>query len=190
MTMTDPQPPLAVRPPESPLASIYREIEAAISAKLYYLALAVSVSLPDICATLEGHAPTSWKTYKQWFRDNASGSFANFGADECYELRCGVVHNARFMGGKAKQSRFDKLIFMPAGSPVQIHDAVMSGVAGSAETVLIMDASKFCEAMIAAARAWEVKSLEVDAVQRNMNDVVRLRPLGIDPWASGLPVIA
>ncbi len=38
-------------PPE--LEAIFREIEKALEAKLYYLAMAVSLSIPDICACLE-----------------------------------------------------------------------------------------------------------------------------------------
>ena len=35
------------------ITAILREIERAIEAKLYYLAIAVSLSVPDICACLE-----------------------------------------------------------------------------------------------------------------------------------------
>ena len=173
--------------PESPLASIYREIEQALAARLYYLAIASTVSLPDICATLEGKSPVYWKTYKTWFQDNASPYFRHFGADECYELRCGVVHNARFMGGKEKLSRFRKIIFTPPEAKVRIHDAP-STING--ETILNMDAGMFCNSMIDAARRWEMSNIGNSIVAENMEHVVRLRPNGLSPHVVGIPVIA
>ena len=176
--------------PESPLASIYREIEQALAANLYYLAIAVTVSIPDICATLEGKAPTDWNTYKTWFRENAGDRFTNFGEDECYELRCGVVHNAKLMGGKVKRSKYDRIILTPPNSLALIHDGVMSNIGGLTETVLCMDVTMLCEAMIAAARAWERANERNETVSNNMANVVRLRPEGLDPYIVGIGVIS
>lgn len=175
---------------ESPLASIYREIEQALAANLYYLAIAVTVSLPDICATLEGKAPTNWETYKTWFRDNAAKRFTNFGEHECYELRCGVVHNARLMGGKDKRSGFDKIVFTPPSSPFKIHDSVSRDNSGIKESALLMDTVSFCSEMIDAAREWETTHASNPVVRANMEHIVRLRPNGVSPHIVGIPVVA
>lgn len=176
----------------SPLMSIYTEIEGALNAHLYYVALSVSVAFPDICASLEGKAPTNWQTYKDWFNANAAHRFRSFGADECYELRCGVVHQARFSGAsKKKHSSFDVMFFtLPNRQQIQIGEMVAQNIGGRPEKVLSMSLVDFCQKMVASARAWE-SSKENDAtVQSNMQNLVRVRPFGLPPYIKGVPVIA
>ncbi|MGX1745036.1 MULTISPECIES: hypothetical protein [unclassified Brevundimonas] len=178
-----PPPVPAVAP--NALEQIFAEIEATVNAGLFYAALSITVSIPDICCTLEGKAPVNWETYKAWFRENVR-RYQNFGADECWEMRCGVVHNARLMGGKDKRSDFDRILFTPPGSPFQLHDSVteMHG-----ERILYMAAVPFCHEIVADARAWAARNAANDAVLANLPNVVRLRPNGYGQHIVGAPVI-
>ncbi len=172
------------------MESIYEQIDAALSANLYFLAISATVSLPDICATLATGKHTTALEYKEWFRENASHLFKNFGEDECYEVRCGVVHSARMMGGKHKYSRYDRVLFVPPGSRMTFHDSVLGNRDGPGECAVMMDAAKFCRAMIGAARAWEKTQAGNDAFRASLDKVVRVRSKGLDPFISGFPVIA
>jgi hypothetical protein len=50
---------------------ILREIERALVLQLYYLAVAMCLTLPDICAALEADdGETSGARYKAWYNTN------------------------------------------------------------------------------------------------------------------------
>ena len=176
----------------SPLEQIYAEIDQAISAGLYYIAIVVTTSLPDVCSALEGNVPTSWKTYKTWFRENVGDNLSPFGEHECYELRCGVMHQARFMGAaKDKWSDYDALFFtLPNKAGFVIDRGTMQDIGGDSRRVLAMELVGFCRVMINSARQWENRKKSDADVQIRMNNVARIRPEGLTPYIIGLPVFA
>ena len=174
----------------SPLEPIFAEIRKALEAGLWYSAIAVASALPDICATLEGAGRTNWKTYKKWFEENAADKFSNFGMHECYELRCGVLHNGKFQGAIDKHSNFDGVLFTPPGATLTVHDSVTSNIGNLTGTYLMMGVEPFCESMIEAASEWLASNEENETVRNNLNNLVRLRPAGYPPLIVGAPVVA
>jgi hypothetical protein len=81
-------------PPE--LAAILNEIEKALEQKLYYLAIAVSLSIPDICARLELDKDEDPKQggvlYCKWADTNIGERFTTIEGRDLYRFRCGVLH--------------------------------------------------------------------------------------------------
>src|ERR1700742_1557303 len=98
-------------PPE--LDAILHEIEKALDAKLYYLAIAVALSVPDICACLEFDPDRPrWanrETYAGWCDAHLSVCFNNLDGNELYNLRGGVLHKGRLEHQKAK---FNRVMFL------------------------------------------------------------------------------
>src|SRR3954462_740304 len=88
------------------LSSILAEIEKALDAGLHYAALVIALSIPDICSSLAA-APTTdpdalrhnrkrqRKRYKEWFDEHLARQLFDLSADDCYSMRCGVVHQGR-----------------------------------------------------------------------------------------------
>ena len=173
----------------SPLKQIYSEIETALEHGLFYLAITVTTSLPDVCSALEGNVPTNWETYKTWFRENVGTELEPFGDHECYELRCGVVHQAKFMGvSKNKWSEYDALFFtLPDGRNNRVMGMTIQM---PNRKILSMDVVHFCSTMISAARRWEEQKKGDASIQQRMAQVVRVRPEGLAPYIVGLPVFA
>src|SRR4029077_3839387 len=94
----------------SPMETILQEIEKAIDAKLYYLAIVLAVTLPDICAALESaDGRTRPERYKAWYRANLASKFSFLTEDDCYSLRCGVVHQGQF---GFVNSQYDRVAFL------------------------------------------------------------------------------
>lgn len=170
-----------------PLEGILAEVERATAGRLWYLALAVTLSLPDICSLLLEPPAEAWskrKKYAAWFDENLVGRFHLFTGDDCYNLRGGVLHHGHF---GHKDSRYDRVIFLPPGSPVSIHDAIMTPH-GTAERILCMDVERFCADMVDAVRDWYAAKQHDPVVQGNIPRLVRMRP-GMPPWMIGIPVI-
>lgn len=88
------------------------EVRAAIDSQLYNCALALALTLPDICGKVEyPNEKSSGKRYQNWFNNYALGFFTEsaiklpeestvpivwFSAKECWALRCSVLHAGNY----------------------------------------------------------------------------------------------
>ena len=183
------------------LAAILNEIDKALNAKLYYLAIAVALSVPDVCACLEFDPDKpSWandKTYSAWC--DAHLAFNKVAGMDLYRLRCGILHRGNF---EHKKSKFDRVIFISPESHFQAHDVIVTVAAGvkfggiEAEKlgvsglILHLGVVPFCRAITDAARKWSIAKAADPFVQRNLPNLVRYRPNGIPPYSVGFPAIA
>jgi hypothetical protein len=167
-----------------PLETILQDIEKALHVGLHYLALAVALTLPGICAALEtGTGSTRGqdeKLYKRWYQRNLGPRYPDLTDTDCYSLRCGVVHQGRF--GTAKM-QYGRVVFTLPGGPV-----------GGLHRITINDAlhlhlPTFCTDMIEVTRLWYANQSHT-MVPFNERNVVRYRSNGLPPYTAGLPVIA
>lgn len=71
-------------------------VEKALRDQNWYAALYISFSLPDICSRLESeNNRTNGEKYAKWFEKYMpwySGEYANMSGDDCYVLRCSMLH--------------------------------------------------------------------------------------------------
>jgi hypothetical protein len=183
------------------LAAILHEIERALEAKLYYVAIAVALSLPDICACLECDPDKPiWATFEKYVAwCDANLSFKNLDGADLARLRGGVLHQGHF--GHPK-SRFDRVIFVGPESPIKAHDVIMTvrddvSIGGTKATelglageILHMEVSQFCRAIMDGAGKWVLSKAGDPFVERNLPNLVRYRPNGLPPFSIGVPTIA
>jgi hypothetical protein len=185
------------------LTSILDEIDKALNAKLYYLAIAVALSVPDICASLEfdpdNPARAGQKTFAAWCEASIRPAFVNLTGDDLYYLRCGVLHFGHF--GHSK-SRFNRIMFIGPESQVKAHDIVVTvlpevefgGVSAEelrlSGKILQLDVVQFCQTIMQSARNWALEKSADPFVQRNLKNLVRYRPNGLPPFSVGIPTVA
>jgi hypothetical protein len=185
------------------ITAILHEVERALEAKLYYLAIAVSLSIPDICACLEcdPNKPI-WATqdkYVAWCDANIGARFKLLKGVDLFRLRGGVLHQGHFDHPK---SNFDRVIFLSPESPFKAHDVTITvspsvQIGGiSAEVlrvsgeILHMDVVKFCNIIMESARTWSIAKAGDPHVQQNLPNLIRYRPEGLPPFSVGVPTIA
>jgi hypothetical protein len=160
-----------------------REIERALEARLYYSAVIMALTLPDVCAALESEdARTTKQRYMAWYRANIGAAYGFMTDEDCYSLRCGVVHQGRFGGHGMRYGRVVFTMPIPERNIV-IHNNVMNDA-------LNLDANVFCRDLIAAVRRWFAAHSQEANVQANLPNLVQLREDGLAPYIVGLPVIA
>jgi hypothetical protein len=186
------------------LGAFLGEIQKALNAHLYYAAIAIALSVPDVCASLEFDPTTpSWSTqakYQAWCDTNLA--FKNLTATDLYRLRGGVLHQGHFRHPKA---RYDRIIFMLPNSSFKAHDVVVTiesdvviggktrgEITGRDQTgtILYLDTVQFCQQIVEAALQWAVAKKEDANVQANLPNLVRLRAEGLPPFIVGVPLIA
>jgi hypothetical protein len=165
----------------SPLELILQDIGKAIDAKLPYLAIAVSLSIPDICAAMECEPGKIWVNkvkYEAWCDANLIPKFTHITAQDCYRMRCGVIHQGNF--GRS-DDRYDRIAFTVPGMGVSMMETIFKDNGGVKETILSLDAKTFCQIMNDCAKAWEISKKSDANVTINMNNLIRFRPEGFPP---------
>lgn len=183
------------------ISALLREVELALEHKLYYLAIAVSLSLPDICACLEFDPNNpQWAnkdTYALWADTNIN--FKTVSGEDLYRLRCGVLHFGNF---EHRKSAFDRVIFIGPESRIKSHDVVITvdpntvigGIPATqlrvAGKILHMDVELFCKAITEAVKAWSIAKANDPYVRQNLPRLIRYRPEGLPPFSIGVPTVA
>ena len=176
-------------PELSPLETIFRDIERAIDAQLYYAAIALALSVPDICALLEDEPGKAWSTEKKyvaWCEKNLDGRFHYLTALDIWRLRGGVLHQGSFFGHP--KSRFNAVLFtLPNPQNNTFHE---NHFEGGGKRAFNLDTVTFCSEIIDAARKWYEARKDDPSVSANINNLVRYRPNGLSPYMVGMPLIA
>ena len=106
------------------------EIREALNNKTYIAALALALTLPDICCQIEnGVSNGEEKTYKKWVNDHLdSKSFEfpgfkknTFNGEMCYALRCKILHNGNTEVQDKKGIDIDSFILTKPDFPNYCH---------------------------------------------------------------------
>jgi hypothetical protein len=167
--------------------AILNQIDRALDRGFHYLAVASSLTLPDICAALETeNGETSKMLYQKWYDTWIGPKYPMMTGTDIYRLRSGVVHQGIF-GPKGMQ--YDRIVFMLPGRHT-LHRNISSHIAGGTESALQLDATIFCRDMIAGVKSWYAAKSNDPNIVANLPRVLQFRPNGIPPHFVGVPVIA
>lgn len=166
---------------ESPLYPLLNEINVAAANGLPFLAVTMTVALPDICVSLtSANGRTNGEEYKKWCEANLSRD--KFGAvtpEDLWSMRCGVLHNGRFGDLKHNVSR---VIFAMPGiggfSDCMLNDAYFYGV------------TDFCRNFTEAVHDWFERNRNDPTLQANLPRLMQYRPNGLPPYIIGTTVLA
>lgn len=168
--------------PAGDLEYLIDEIHRALKARLFYAAVMLALAVPGICATLE--MPDGWSgrdEYKDWFRRHLADKLTTMTADDCYMLRCGVVHTGR--SDIRSRGGLPIMFTFPMDGWETMDGCNMVGA-------LQFDAEIFCSKVISAVREWYSAERSSPIVAKNMENIFRLRPEGMMPYVFGRPIIA
>ncbi len=152
------------------------DIEKALQAHLYYLALVVTMTLPDICAALESpDGATSKIRYIAWYNTHLAQHYTYLSAEDCYGIRCGMVHQ----GKVALPRQVKKVLFMLPNSQVKI----LNGMMGDA---FVNDLSQFCRGVGSKVTSWYLAAKDNDpTVKANLAHLMRYYDQGFPPYVGG-----
>ena len=172
--------------------TILAEIEKALNARLYYLAIVTALTLPSICAALETPGgDTSGRDrelYVKWFDANLAKTFTFFTGLDFYRLRCGGVHQARFGHDKMQYDRAVFLLPNLKGGSVQFQDNACIGVPPN--QIVAFSAEVFCRDIEAAVRSWFAANKSSKTVQENLEKLVQYRDSYPPAITGSYPLIA
>jgi len=149
------------------MEAITKEVENAIAAGLYYLAIVTALSLPDVCSALESHdGETNRAMYNVWYDNWMAARYPEITSLDLYSLRCGVLHQGR-LGHSRMQ--YGRVLFT-------LH-------------ALNLDAVRFCRDMIECVSTWYAAKQNDPNVQANLSRLVQFRANGMAHYMVGVPLI-
>lgn len=193
-----------------PIEAILFEIESALRLKLYYLAIASSLTVPDICVTLSTQKRKAEPLpYAQWSNDwfvttlNAHAMAAipddarayitkpifdenSVPGEALYKLRCAALHNAMFERDDMQKFGFERFLFSTPETGINIIGRQSAGGSNDppeGRPVMWLDTKRFVLAMTDAARRWYAANSSDDVVIEGLDKLVRYREKGMPPWA-------
>jgi hypothetical protein len=173
--------------PLSPLGRVLGDIERAIAAKLYYPALLVALTVPEICAalTLDKATFVKQKHYVDFIDKYTTPKELGLDGIDCYRLRGGVVHRANFAGHP--QFECTNVVFTVPESGTQIH-ALSVKIENKIAAMFSLEL--FCRSMTTAAHKWYEEHQNDPTVAQSMNNLIRWCDNGLAPFVDGAPVVA
>lgn len=160
------------------------QLEESIDHGQYYLALFVSLTIPDICGALgskDGNA--TGHRYKEWFDQYVAPQYdGNLDGSGCYAFRCSALHQGY---AKHKNLRYSRILFLDpvSSSGVMMHNNILNGA-------LNIDVRRFCKDVVAGAWQWLSDMVSDPDFHRNYANFLKRYKGGLLPYIEGLDVFS
>lgn len=171
----------------APLESILYDLQQSIKAGLYYPALLVALTIPEICITLglDKNVFVKEKHYSAFIDKYTTPPTLGLSGVDCYRLRCGIVHRANLAGHPHFGATH--VIFTVPNTGHSLH---AFSINHGEKIASMFDLKTFCDAMDNAVRKWFKDNEKNATVISNLKDLISYRPFGAPPFFSGAPVVA
>lgn len=168
------------------LDSIVSDMWRAFDASLYYPALLVALTLPEVCValTMEAKEFVKEKHYVSFVNEYTSPAGLGIDGLGCYRLRGGVVHRGNAAGHPFFGS--SHVIFCVPETGSSFH--AMSLQSGE-KTSAVFNLKYFCTAMHNAVAKWYAAHSLQPKVQSNLKNLLSWRPEGMAPFFEGAPIL-
>lgn len=152
---------------------LIQAVRAAVDQRNSYAALALALTLPDICASLEAaDGKTSGRRYAAWWDTFVGPRYRQLlgperiervflSGDDCYALRCAFLHQGLDdITGQRAQDALDAFRFVQPSDGSEFHRI-------RADALLNLQVDVFCQEMCRAVEQWlSVASPRAEVGQR------------------------
>ena len=148
-------------------------IRGAISQQNWHGALALALTVPDVCGRLENPALRSEKRYKAWWDKYAAPKFFNMlGAADAYALRCAYLHEGTddVLNQRAAQA-LSAFIFIEPRKGRTIH-------CNQIYSKLQLQVDIFCIDICDGVDSWLLDVQANAEIQKRMNALIAIRKDG------------
>lgn len=167
----------------------FDQVRLAASTKLYFLALAGALVIPDMCSSMETvDGKTTGPLYKAWVDKYVAPHFTvgpnrtpSFSGEDCWGVRCSLLHQGRLI---PHQGNYSRILFVEPGTSTNtFHNNVMNDA-------LNIDVPLFVLTIADAAEKWLAVTQNTTNFEANRANYMQRYPIGLPPYIVGVPVIA
>lgn len=161
---------------------LLEQIESSLKNGEFFLALFVSLTVPDICgAAGSKNGEAKGNRYKAWFDKYVAHKYnGNLDGGNCYAFRCSALHQGR---GKHRNLGYSRILFADPMSGHILHNNVMNGA-------LNIDVKLFCQDIVEGARIWLKDMAHDPNFNTNYPHVLKRHKGGLAPYIRGMDVFA
>jgi hypothetical protein len=170
-------------------------IDQSLATGNWYAALAVALTIPDVCASLEAaDGLATGPRYAAWFDKYLGAKYYDafipenqITGGDCYALRCSLLHNASddITSQRARKMQ-ERFRFRPNGPHLagvtNVQVSVVTGAGVSSRVFpnqLGLSVRRFCEDLRDAARTWLADVAGNALVQQRLSELMQIHPDGI-----------
>jgi hypothetical protein len=150
---------------------------------LYFLALAGSLMIPDLCAAMESDDGLATpQRYISWADRYLAPKYGgNLSGENCYGLRCALLHQGRL---RPHSGSWERVLFIePGPRGGTVHN-------NSLGDALNIDVQIFVADMVDAALAWLSDTEDSANYRANLGKFMQRYPDGIPGYIEGPPIIS
>jgi hypothetical protein len=167
------------------MRELLRQLEAALDANLYYLALFTALALPDICGAIDSPSDGVGARYRAWFDKYVAPKYLWNGHQyltgaDCYHFRCSLLHQG---SAQIPRSNYSRVIFI---EPLEDELTSHLNLIGDA---LNVDLYIFCNDIVRSVREWLDKVENTQKYKDNYATFMRWYPQGLPEHGINRPVI-
>ena len=157
-------------------------IQKCIEQENWYGALALSLSIPDICAGMNNE-PQGKSRYITWYNRYMDQKYSDVvsGAD-CYAFRCSFLHEGS--GNTERQPtdgrNIDRFIFLPTGPHLNtISNSVVGDPKYDNRLIVQLSVKDFTHDLTVAARKWLRENKTSAVVSENIDNILKIHTNGV-----------
>lgn len=110
---------------EQKITPILNDINGAVENKLFYAALSLALTLPDICSSLCNGSKTNGKKYSEWLTEYfiPIHDYEVISANDIYALRCSFLHNGQDeISSQRMQDTLHRFTFLNTYRGIRFHN--------------------------------------------------------------------
>lgn len=148
------------------MKELIQAVEIALATRNWYGALAVALTLPDICGKIDAPTAGSRARYAQWFETYVGHKYVSYvgvdrqrhvflSGDDCYALRCAYLHEGSdditLQRARDALDRF-RMVVSPPGSV--FHN-------NRVNSKLQLDVAHFCRDILSGIHQWLKSNPEI-----------------------------
>jgi hypothetical protein len=178
--------PIPIKLPQA-LSSILDDIKKSLSSGLYYPALLISLTLPDICCSLSFDKERFVKEtdYVPFVDKYTTPRTLGLDGKGCFRLRGGMIHRADASGHP--HSTETNVVFSLPKTNFSIHAL---SIINDNQSATMLSLETFCQTLISAVHTWYTEHHTNPYVISNLPKLIRYMPSGMPPFVEGVPVVA
>lgn len=161
------------------------QMKQASDAGLFFPALVLALTLPDICSALASeNGRSSGSKYRQWIREWVYPDWSDDFPEKLWDYRCALLHQGRSTQGKS--GSFPIAFIVPDPNRPRLHNITTSF---GADEVTWCDVTSLVNDVGRAVGTWLSAHGRSSLVRRNLERSIHLRAKGIPPHLDGVPVV-
>jgi hypothetical protein len=151
-------------------------IAKAVVDKNWLAALALALTMPDVCGRMEHPKLGSERRYKAWWDKYMLDRYRGFlSGGDAYALRCAYVHegSGKILDQRAREALTHFRFVAPNETGIPVHNFRLRQKSGGTDT-LVLQVDVFCRDMTGAVSRWSDEVTSNQAVQQRLQSLLQI----------------